>query len=99
MNSLYCSQDCKLKDNTLIEEEEEKPMIAKPSPSIKSTSIKKPKHLQYKSTSTTTYPWIPLYRKRHHNNILFNTAKRYCQPSIADSPINATAVLSSSLIR
>lgn len=104
-SSLYCSQDCKSKDDSSIntEEEDEKRIIFKPtlSTSKSTTATKKPKYplLQHKSTSSTTYPWIPLYRKRHHNNVLLNAAKRYCQPSVAGSPINATAVLSSSLIR
>ncbi|KAI8073455.1 uncharacterized protein B0P05DRAFT_548594, partial [Gilbertella persicaria] len=67
-NSLYCSQECKLKDEQ-----------ATTKPTLKSWMTKKStaKHHFYRTSApTSTYPWIPLYQKRRSSI----QSKRCTQP-------------------
>jgi hypothetical protein len=70
---------------------ETSPAEVKPAIAIKPWMTKKSaKHHMYRfNAPATTYPWIPLYRKRHNSLLQF---KRCSQPTVA--PATATGVLS-----
>ncbi|OBZ83682.1 hypothetical protein A0J61_08266 [Choanephora cucurbitarum] len=59
-NSLYCSQECRQKDDVKTE-------TLKPWMTRKSTA----RHHLYRTVApTTAYPWVPLYRKRRGSAVL-----------------------------
>ncbi|KAF1796050.1 hypothetical protein FB192DRAFT_1406640 [Mucor lusitanicus] len=75
-DSLYCSEDCKLKDTSskLTWETSARPVVHK-------------KSLKRAAPSSTHYPWIPCYNKRRHNYYLAtNQIKRCSSPAAAAQP-------------
>ncbi|KAI8886690.1 hypothetical protein K501DRAFT_269657 [Backusella circina FSU 941] len=91
-SSLYCSESCKLKDqmtsitNQLCQQQQ---LQAK-----KSAPVTKPAALRTKRSNapSTSYPWIPLYRRRR--GVVVSTKR--CQPVVASSLTTANALFSSS---
>ncbi|KAL9553163.1 hypothetical protein MBANPS3_003413 [Mucor bainieri] len=70
-DSLYCSEDCKLKDTSKATLE----TFARPV--VQKKSVKR-------ATPSTHYPWIPCYNKRRHNYYLTaNQIKRCSSPAAA----------------
>ncbi|KAI8987073.1 hypothetical protein BDB01DRAFT_890075 [Pilobolus umbonatus] len=88
--SLYCSESCKLKDqmtsitNQLVMNQPKK--LAN-KPTLSTSTILRTKRSTAPSTS---YPWIPLYRRKRGVVI----TKR-CQPIVASSFTTANALFSS----
>ncbi|GAN07252.1 hypothetical protein MAM1_0154c06747 [Mucor ambiguus] len=78
-DSLYCSEDCKLKDtgkSTL--ETSAKPLVQK-------KSVKR-------TTPSPHYPWIPCYNKKRHNYYLAaNQIKRCPSPAVQPTVVAGSA--------
>ncbi|KAI8380207.1 hypothetical protein BD560DRAFT_387455 [Blakeslea trispora] len=80
-SSLYCSQECRLKDEhghttTTTKAEQMKPPILKSWMTKKSTA----KHHFYRTNApSTVYPWVPNHRKRRGSAVL--QARRCSQPN------------------
>ncbi|KAI8351819.1 hypothetical protein EDC96DRAFT_518554 [Choanephora cucurbitarum] len=73
-NSLYCSQECRQKDDVKTEI---KPIL-KTWMTRKSTA----RHHLYRTVApTTVYPWVPLYRKRRGSAVLRCNQPTVVQPS------------------
>ncbi|CAO3606600.1 unnamed protein product [Mucor fragilis] len=82
--SLYCSEDCKLKDTS-------KPTLETSArPAITKKSAKR-------ATPLTHYPWIPCYSKRRHNYYLAaNQIKRCSSPAAQPAVVAGSAAAVSS---
>ncbi|EIE82812.1 hypothetical protein G6F46_010515 [Rhizopus delemar] len=82
-SSLYCSESCKLKDqmtsisNQLYLNQQQK------KPTVKVTPLKSKRP----NAPSTSYPWVPLYRRRRGVVV----SKR-CQPVVASSLTTANAL-------
>lgn len=86
-SSLYCSDSCRIKDRMSsithqlnMNYQQQKKTVAKPNVSTMLRSKRS-------STLSTSYPWVPLYRRRH--SVVMS---KRCQPVMASS-CKATNVL------
>ncbi|KAI8090084.1 uncharacterized protein B0P05DRAFT_577643 [Gilbertella persicaria] len=95
-SSLYCSESCQLKDqmksitNQIAINQQQQQQQKKLTLSKSNASMSTLLRTKRPSAPSTSYPWVPLYRRRRGVVV----SKR-CQPVVASSLTTANALFSS----